>query len=158
MSNYFVLLPPFALPPCSYPWSLEIPGAQPEPTLTSEGWNSPGQKGSLGGATCLTLLVYCGLMWFYGVTFLIRLVEPATLFATFEEACVIRVVLDKWFPWEARISGRRDSFHGNSRCVRRAYRRKSSCRCGVGCTSVFVCALASQFAPNFQTKILLNPG
>ena len=39
----------------------------------------------MGGITCLTLLVYYGSFVFYGITCLIRLVEFAALFATFEE-------------------------------------------------------------------------
>ena len=35
---------------------------------------------------------------FYGITGLIRLIEFAVWFATFEEKCVRQVVLDKWFP------------------------------------------------------------
>ena len=40
----------------------------------------------LGGTTCLTLLVYYGLIsFFYGITRLTRLIEFAALFATLEE-------------------------------------------------------------------------
>ena len=53
---------------------------------------------SLGGTTCLTLLVYYGLICFMRVSSCQGSPEFATVFTISEETRVRQVVLDEWFP------------------------------------------------------------